>query len=152
MMSGIRGKNTKPEMVIRRGLHRAGFRYRLHSSGLPGRPDLVLAKYNVLVLVNGCFWHGHDCHLFKWPSGSRAQFWREKISGNVERDARNMNAYKNSGWRVAIVWECSLKGKFRSESVQVITRLAEWICGTGKYLEITCSSMGVTTEPSEPIK
>ncbi len=79
MMSGIRGKNTKPELVIRSALHRAGYRFRLHTRSLPGKPDLVLPKYRAAIFVNGCFWHGHDCHLFKWP-GTRKDFWRAKIT------------------------------------------------------------------------
>ena len=140
MMSGIRGKDTKPEFIIRRGLHRAGFRYRLHSSKFPGKPDLALQKYNALILVNGCFWHGHQCHLFNWPGGPRETFWREKIENNVARDRRNQRVYEKLGWRIAIVWECALKGKLKLDSEQVINSLAEWICGSEKYLNI--SSIG----------
>ncbi len=105
MMAGIQNKDTRPEFVIRHGLHKAGFRYRLHSNLLPGTPDMVLKKYRALILVNGCFWHRHECHLFKWPGGPRADFWREKIESNAKRDRRNLEAYLESGWRVAIIWE-----------------------------------------------
>ena len=81
MMSGIRGKNTRPELLIRKGLHARGFRFRLHDKRLPGKPDLVLPKYSAVIFVHGCFWHGHDCHLFKWPQ-SRREFWRKKITRN----------------------------------------------------------------------
>ena len=84
MMAGIGPANTKPEMMLRRGLHAMGWRYRLHDPKLPGRPDMVFPGRKAVILVNGCFWHGHDCHLFKWPK-SREQFWRHKISGNCAR-------------------------------------------------------------------
>ena len=114
MMSGIRGKNTGPEMIVRRGLHARGFRYRLHDGGLPGKPDLVFVRYNAAMFVNGCFWHGHGCHLFKWPS-SRARFWRQKISANRERDAETLLALRKAGWRVAIVWELRAQGQTAEE-------------------------------------
>src|SRR5262245_6595907 len=85
MMSGIRGKNTKPEMVLRRGLHAEGFRFRLHGPALPGRPDLVFPKWSAVIFVHGCFWHRHNCRLFKWPS-TKSRFWRAKLTGNVSRD------------------------------------------------------------------
>ncbi len=99
MMSGITSKDTRPEMIVRKGLFRKGFRYRLHSSALPGKPDLVLRKYNALILVNGCFWHGHLCHLFRVPRTSK-EFWRNKIDHNRERDGRNLRLYRKLGWRV----------------------------------------------------
>jgi DNA mismatch endonuclease (patch repair protein) len=113
MMSGIQ-KDTSPEMLVRKALFREGYRYRLHYPMLPGRPDLVLPKYRAVILVNGCFWHGHGCHLFKWPI-SRTDFWRKKISGNVERDRRNLAKYHEAGWRVLVIWECALKGRYRLE-------------------------------------
>jgi DNA mismatch endonuclease (patch repair protein) len=136
MMSGIRGKDTKPELTIRRGLHRLGFRYALHSRRIPGRPDLVLPKYKALILVHGCFWHGHECHLFKWPGGDRAQFWRDKIDGNKQRDKARLERYKQEGWRIAVVWECSLKGRTRLGDEEVIDRLAAWLQGRNAFIEI----------------
>ena len=109
MMSGIRGKNTRPELLIRRRLHRLGYRYRLHSSKLPGKPDLVFPRYRAVIFVNGCFWHGHDCHLFKWPS-SRAEWWRAKITRTRATDAASRKALAQAGWRILDVWECALKG------------------------------------------
>ena len=129
MMSGIKGKNTKPELLIRRGLHRLGFRFRLHRKDLPGKPDLVLPRYNAAVLVNGCFWHGHDCSLFKWP-GSRPDFWRQKIAANKARDERNAAQIEILGWRQLIVWECTLKGKGRRSIDDVLLLCAEWLSGT----------------------
>src|SRR5690606_36892348 len=111
MMSGIKSKDTKPEIQIRQLLHRAGYRYRLHRKDLPGRPDLVLSRYNTTLFVNGCFWHGHDdCDLFRLPK-SREDFWKMKISGNKVRDLRKQTELLELGWRVGVVWECALKGK-----------------------------------------
>lgn len=127
MMSGIRGKNTRPEMRIRSLLHAAGFRFRLHDRRFSGKPDLVLPKYRTAVFVHGCFWHGHsDCKLFRLPS-SRQEFWRDKISSNVSRDERNRSALLQSGWKVAIVWECSGKGSRKLPDEEVLARLAEHI-------------------------
>lgn len=138
MMSGIRGKNTKPEMIIRRGLRSAGFGYRLHRPELPGKPDLVLRKYCAIILVHGCFWHGHGCHLFKWPGGDRAGFWRKKITSNIERDKRLLETYEAEAWRVATVWECALKGKYRLDSSDVISQLTRWLESDRRNLEISC--------------
>ena len=125
-MSGIQGKNTKPEMVIRSALHRLGFRFRLHSRDLPGKPDLVLRKHGAVIFVHGCFWHGHDCHLFKWPQ-TRSDFWREKIESNAARDRDCVLALRKAGWRVAIVWECALKGRTRLPMTTVGQRCAVWL-------------------------
>lgn len=136
MMTGIKGKNTKPELIVRRGLHRLGFRYRLHSRKLPGKPDLVFTRYKAIILVNGCFWHQHDCHLFKWPS-TRKAFWRNKITGNKQRDLLNRERYRQSGWRVLVIWECALKGKTRQPVNEVIQAAAEWLTGDQGDAEIT---------------
>ena len=125
-MSGIRGKDTSQEILIRKALFRLGYRYRLHYRGLPGRPDLVLPKYRAVILINGCFWHGHGCHLFKWPK-TRTEFWRKKISGNVERDQKNLVKYHEMGWRVLVVWECALKGRHRLEMDRIIPRVTNWL-------------------------
>lgn len=106
MMSGIRGKNTRPEMAVRRYLHSLGLRYRLHDGKLPGRPDLVFPKYRTVVQVYGCFWHQHNGCQFAYMPKSNGQFWREKLGGNVERDLRNNRALRTSGWRVLAIWEC----------------------------------------------
>ncbi|WP_235858812.1 very short patch repair endonuclease [Tritonibacter mobilis] len=134
-MAAIRGSDTKPEMIVRRGLHARGFRFRLHSKDLPGKPDLVLPKYRAVVLVNGCFWHGHCCPLFKWPA-SRAEFWRDKIRANIERDFRNRNLLEAKGWRVAVVWECALKGKGKMAAVDVIDSLSQWLLTADSKLVI----------------
>jgi len=126
MMAGIRGKDTKPELVIRHGLHRLGFRYRLHDRRLPGKPDLVFPKYNAVILVHGCFWHGHDCHLFRWPS-TREEFWRRKITRNREVDARNRKTLLEAGWRILEVWECALKGCDARPVDSVVSGCARWL-------------------------
>lgn len=123
MMSGIRGKNTRPEVTVRSFLHRSGFRFRLHEVGLPGKPDVVLPRWNVAVFVHGCFWHGHKgCHYFKLPK-TRTEFWKTKIEGNSKRDAIAVDQLREAGWRVAVVWECSLRddlGRSLNELVQFI--------------------------------
>jgi DNA mismatch endonuclease (patch repair protein) len=126
MMAGIRGKDTTPELIIRKGLHKAGFRYRLHDKTLPGRPDLVLLRHKAVIFVNGCFWHGHKCAIFKWPS-TRTAFWRNKIRGNVERDNRNLRLCKSAGWRVLTIWECSLKGPGRLGAEATVVAASKWL-------------------------
>ena len=132
MMSGIRGRNTKPELMIRSLLHRRGFRFRLDARDLPGRPDIVLPRYRAVVFVHGCFWHGHDCHLFKWPQ-TRPEFWREKIDRNRSNDERATLALLASGWRVAVVWECALRGAHR-DIESVIQHLDDWLRGDADTL------------------
>lgn len=107
-MAGIRGKDTKPEMIVRKGLHARGFRYRLHSRDLPGKPDIVLPKYRAVIFVHGCFWHGHDCPAFKWPK-SREAFWRAKIERNRRRHDEVLACLAAMGWNAETVWECELR-------------------------------------------
>ena len=102
MMAGIKGKNTQPELAIRQGLHKLGFRYLLHDKRLPGTPDLVLPKWKVVILIHGCFWHGHDCPLYKQPK-TRQDFWRSKIARNRERDTDTERMLAGMGWRVSAV-------------------------------------------------
>jgi DNA mismatch endonuclease, patch repair protein len=125
-MSGIRGKDTRPEMLIRLGLFSRGFRYRIHGKNLPGKPDVVLPKHHVVVFVNGCFWHGHDCSLFRWPS-SNVDFWRAKIMRNSELDHKNVQALRRLGWRVLTVWECAIKGPSCRPLADVLRCASEWI-------------------------
>jgi len=136
MMSGIRGKDTKPEMIVRRGLHARGYRFRLHRKDLPGKPDIVLPKYRAAIFVNGCFWHGHDCHLFKWPK-TREEFWREKIGGNRLRDQATKIALEQAGWRILVIWECALKGIYRKPVDTVIEFSAEWLESSKMSAEIS---------------
>ena len=135
MMSGIRGKNTKPELLIRKALHARGFRYRIHCRDLPGNPDLCLPKYRAVIFVHGCFWHGHACHLFKWPK-TRPEFWREKIGRNWEVDAASEQALAAAGWRQAVIWECALKGRNRLPLEDVILTCADWLISNRPKLEI----------------
>lgn len=126
LMSRIRGKNTGIELEVRKGLHALGFRYRLGGADLPGRPDIVLPKHRTVVFVHGCFWHLHDCHLFRWPK-SRPEFWRKKIIANQERDRRSVGKLKDQGWKVETVWECELRGHPLAQRAEVILALAERI-------------------------
>lgn len=135
MMSGIRGKNTKPELVIRRGLFAQGFRYRLHERSLPGRPDLVLQRYRAAIFVHGCFWHGHGCPLSKMPS-SNAEFWRAKIAANRERDSLALTALRRSRIRTLVVWECALRGRTRIDPERIIARISSWLRSTRNTGEI----------------
>lgn len=107
-MSRIKGKGTRPEETVRKYLFSQGFRYRKNVEKLPGKPDIVLPKYKTVVFVNGCFWHHHDCRYFVWPR-TNADFWRNKINRNAERDKENINKLQTDGWNTIIVWECALK-------------------------------------------
>ena len=126
MMAGIKGKNTKPELLIRKALFAKGFRYRLHSKLLAGKPDIVLSKYKAVIFIHGCFWHGHACHLFRLPK-SNSSFWAEKINKNKCNDALVLEQLANAGWRIAIIWECALKGKTKLDFGAVIDALERWI-------------------------
>ncbi|MHB1077038.1 very short patch repair endonuclease [Thiobacillus sp.] len=110
MMSGIQGKNTKPELLVRRYLHSRGLRYRLHVKTLPGKPDIVLPKYRTVVFVHGCFWHQHSNCKFATTPSSQPDFWANKLAQNVMRDQYQTNALRESGWRTLIIWECELRG------------------------------------------
>jgi len=136
MMAGIKGKDTKPEMLIRSELHRRGFRFRKNVKELPGKPDIVLPKYKSVIMVNGCFWHGHGCRFFKWPS-TRPEFWRDKIYGNKKRDEINVQSLMNEGWSVCVIWECSIKKQLSLGLSSVVEEVVEFFySGNGKFLEI----------------
>ena len=120
-MSRIKGKDTKPEEIVRKYLFFKGFRYRKNVAALFGKPDIVLPKYHTCIFVNGCFWHKHEgCRYFVWPKNN-AEFWKEKITKNVERDKRNEAILRQSGWKVIIVWECQLKPALREETLRKLT-------------------------------
>ena len=128
MMSGIRGKNTRPEIILRKGMHSRGLRFRLHRAKMPGKPDLVFPRFNVACFVHGCFWHRHKgCQYCTNPS-TRPEFWQSKFQSNVMRDAKNIESLLQANWRVAIVWECQLR-KERSE--ETMNMLAKWIRDAG---------------------
>lgn len=133
-MSGIRGGDTRPEMVVRRALFAAGFRYRLHRRDLPGAPDLVLSGRKVAVFVHGCFWHRHkECRYAKLPA-TRPEFWRAKLEGNAERDTRVIEALQATGWRVLVVWECAIRDKSTLSILSEV--LANWIRGNATLGEV----------------
>jgi DNA mismatch endonuclease (patch repair protein) len=111
-MAAVRGKNTRPELVVRRLLFGLGYRYRLYAADLPGRPDIVFRKRRCVIFVNGCFWHGHNCPRASAPS-SNVEFWRNKIDGNRERDQRVRKKLRRAGWRVLTVWQCETKDQAR---------------------------------------
>ena len=117
-MSRIRGRDTKPELVVRRWLWRQGYRYRLYVKSLPGRPDIVMRKWHTVILVNGCFWHGHECQNNRQRPSTNATFWKEKIDRNRERDARNQALLQAAGWHVIVVWECQLSPKRREATLR----------------------------------
>lgn len=138
-MAAIKARDTKPEIWLRKHLHAKGFRYRLNVKKFPGKPDLVLHKHNAVIFINGCFWHMHDCPQFKLPK-SRTEWWSEKLSGNRERDQRNITALQEQGWRVLTVWECAMKGKQKLSGEDLTKRVTEWLAGTDKLTEIRGNS------------
>lgn len=117
VMSRIRSKNTKPELKLRSLLYAAGLRYRLHRKDLPGKPDLVFAKYKAVIFVHGCFWHFHkECREGRIP-GSNTKFWEEKLSKNIGRDERNQLKLEESGWKVIVVWECEIEKQMNAANL-----------------------------------
>lgn len=132
MMSGIRGKNTKPEVVVRQGLHARGFRFRLHAKDLPGKPDLVLPKWNAVVLVHGCFWHRHERCRFATSPATRPDFWAGKFASTISRDRRNADALHAAGWRTATIWECALK----RNSHEALHALEDWLRSDAQHIEL----------------
>lgn len=134
MMAGIKGKDTKPELVLRRALHARGFRYRLHSKNVPGRPDLVFSKHHAIVFVHGCFWHRHEgCRYTTTPS-TRPEFWQAKFDANVARDRSVHDQLLDAGWRVATVWECALKRP--EETALAANLLAAWLRSNAAEIQI----------------
>lgn len=135
-MRSIRAVDTKPELLLRKALHNAGFRYRLHKKELPGKPDIVLMKYRTVIFVHGCFWHKHGCHLFKLPK-TRSEWWLNKLTANRYRDLVVEDKLRESGWRVIVVWECALKGRLRLPLPELLVKISNWIeTGSSNYLEI----------------
>ncbi len=121
-MSQIKGKGTKPEMLVRKFLFSNGFRYRLHDKKLPGKPDLVMPKYKTVIRVHGCFWHGHKgCKYFVIPK-TRTRWWKEKIEGNIERDQIAEKELKAEGWKVIVIWECELKPGKREKTLASLVK------------------------------
>lgn len=134
MMAGITGKDTKPELALRRALHARGFRYRLHAKNVPGRPDLVFPKYGAVVFVHGCFWHRHAGCRYSTTPATRPEFWQSKFESNVARDAAVQAALIQAGWRVATVWECASR---KTNQLDVAADLlATWLLSEDLQLEI----------------
>lgn len=139
-MSRVRGRDTKPEMLIRRGLHERGLRYRLQERSLPGRPDLIFPKCRTAVFVHGCFWHAHGCSLSKLPK-TREQHWAKKLAANVSRDRAALLSLTTNGWRVLVIWECALRGPRRLDIGTVLDRAVAFIRNEVKpVLEIAATS------------
>jgi DNA mismatch endonuclease (patch repair protein) len=136
MMAGIRGKNTKPELGLRCALHRLGLRYRLHVAELPGRPDILLPRYRAAIQVHGCFWHRHEHCVFCTSPAANMRFWRSKFDETVRRDKRNLEALRKLGWKVAIVWECSIKDK---GAEAIAGKIAAWLQSGRSFREISGS-------------
>jgi DNA mismatch endonuclease (patch repair protein) len=146
-MSRVRGRDTKLEMLIRRGLHARGLRYRLHYSKLPGRPDLAFPKYRAAVFVHGCFWHAHGCTLSKLPA-TRQDFWLKKLEANVARDRNTIASLLADGWRALLIWECALRGPERLDALAVLDRTAVFVRGEGqRFLEIASSPVEARQKP-----
>jgi len=138
VMSKIRGKDTKPEMIVRSYLHRSGFRFRLHKKGVPGRPDLWLPKYDASIFVNGCYWHRHrGCKYTYLPKQNR-EFWEKKFASNVVRDEENMANLKQKGVRVLVVWECQLNTQANCE--RTLPKISGWLTTKSRFREIPPSS------------
>ena len=126
MMAGIRGKNTQPELLLRRAVHARGLRYRLHDRRLPGTPDLVFRRFGAVCFVHGCFWHRHAGCPYTTTPTTREGFWQAKFGENTERDRRNLRDLLHAGWRVAIIWECALR---KQHAMEVARQLEQWLLG-----------------------
>lgn len=147
MMAGIKGKNTKPEMLVRKALFAAGYRFRLHRKDLPGNPDIVLPGRRVVIFVHGCFWHAHQgCRLAKLPA-TRPDFWREKLGRNVVRDAAAVSALRFQGWRVLVVWECFIRQQ--RELPAIAAAISDWMAQGAGAGELVASAV-IDAKPKEP--
>ncbi|MDR1618936.1 MAG: very short patch repair endonuclease [Treponema sp.] len=152
IMSGIRSRNTMPEIIIRKGLFHQGFRYRINDKTVFGKPDIVLKKYHTAIFIHGCFWHGHaGCRNFKIPSSNSA-FWTNKIDTNRKRDAEVLNYLHATGWRICIIWECAIRGKKQLSLLDdTINKIARWILSDEIWLEVTSESYNLSQEPFFPV-
>ena len=126
IMSQIKGKNTKPELIVRSELHKLGLRFRIHYKSLPGKPDIVLPKYKTVVFVHGCFWHHHNCKYFQWPKSNR-EFWERKINRNITRDIEVIEQLIQLDWRVLQIWECCIRGKSEQQISKTMKSAYKWI-------------------------
>jgi DNA mismatch endonuclease (patch repair protein) len=137
-MSAIRGKNTKPELLMRQWLFSRGYRYRLNVNSVPGHPDLFLRKYNTAIFVNGCFWHRHKDCKYAYTPKSNSEFWRRKFNDNVNRDNEVQQALKSRGIKQVVIWECTIKKMMKNVEYknEILGRLADFFVGSSPYLEI----------------
>lgn len=143
MMSGIKAKNSRPEMLVRRLLHSEGFRFRLHRKDLPGTPDIVLPKFKIAIFVHGCFWHSHPgCNFAKLPA-TRSEFWAKKLSANVARDKATVEKLNAIGWRVLCIWECATRGSGAIDDL--MSDISSWMLGKERSGEI--SGINVRNRP-----
>jgi DNA mismatch endonuclease (patch repair protein) len=147
IMSRVPQKGTSPEMVLRFGLHRLGFRFRVANRGLPGSPDIVLPKYRTAIFVHGCFWHRHGCRRTTTPK-SNVSFWEGKFEANVRRDHLAVVRLLDGGWRVLTVWECILKTRDRNERDRVVEAVAEWLRGGEAVAYLPSPGVSATTRES----
>lgn len=148
-MRAIGQRDTAIEKRLAALLAQAGFTFTVQDAALPGRPDFVVEAYRCVIFTHGCFWHHHDCYLFKVPA-TRTEFWLDKIGMNVARDHRDMALLQAQGWRVLIVWECALRGRRKLSGEALIERLEEWICGGGCHAQIDThgiTGQGPTSAP-----
>ena len=134
MMSRIRNRDTRPEILIRRLLHSLGFRFRLCAKDIPGKPDIVLPKYRAVLFVHGCFWHGHSCVLYRTPK-TRQEFWKSKIARNRKNDTRVLELLKEDGWRIGLIWECAIRLP-NSDHDKVVRKIHQWLVSGKPWLEI----------------
>ena len=134
-MAKIHAKDTAIELLVRKRLFHLGFRYKVNDKSLPGKPDIVFPKYRAVIFVHGCFWHAHDCSLFRLPKTNR-NFWKNKIASNRLRDRRVMDALRDQNWRVAVIWECAIRGMSEEHLVEVMEKTAFWLTSNEDSLEI----------------
>lgn len=138
MMSRVKWKDTRQEVEIRKRLFALGFRYRLHDRKLPGKPDIVLPRYKAVIFLHGCFWHAHDCPLFRWPA-SRKSFWKKKLNRNRENDQVHIESLKSLGWRTLIIWECAYRAPGKNRDVEldrIAVKAAQWLRTGSEHHEI----------------
>ena len=134
-MAAIKGKNTRQERWLRHRLHRLGFRYRLNVSSLPGKPDLVFPRYKAVIFVHGCFWHMHQCPLFRLPA-TRTEWWEQKLIQNRQRDLAEQDKLREMGWRILLVWECAIKGRRKIPEAELLAQVAKWLKNGSCYTEL----------------
>ena len=146
MMSGIRGKNTRPELLLRRALHKRGFRYRLHVKSLPGKPDLVLPKYRAVIFAHGCFWHRHPGCRYTTTPATNTEFWLPKFQRTIDHDEVVMKQLTERGWRVGVVWECALR---QLDIDTVIDAIVAWLIGDDLLVDIAWHQVDENLGPGD---